>query len=174
MFLSGSYMTIGYYKLENSEIMNSIKKRTPQLIISVCSIFMFLYGFRIFSDYWSTEHSQIFKDHKNIISGVYWSIFLFFMLIGHPNCLTNIFAESNILKNFGRYSFGIYLLHPAFSIIRVYYKPRTGIESLMVIFVFSYFGGVFFFYFIENHLINLAYKVCKIVDRKVQVIKSKV
>lgn len=180
MFLFGSFMTIGYYKLQKSALKDLIKKPIPQLVISILSILMFIFGFRIFSYYWRNNNFELIQlflteEHKNVSSGFYWAIFLFLMLIGHPNYLTSIFAESNVLKNFGKYSFGIYLLHPMFIKIFTHsYHADTGIEPLILIIACSYVAGVLFFYVLEDFLINLAYKLCKIIDSKVDAMQSKV
>jgi len=165
MFLSGSFMTIIYYKLEKSEIFKKIKVDWIQNLVSLLTLFMFFYGLRIFSSCWGHLNSEILENNKNIISGFYWSIFVFLMLIGSPNFLTNIFATNKVLKSFGKYSFGIYLLHPMFiRLVDENYFPVTDIERILMVIALSFVSGVVFFHTIEEFLTNIANRLCKFID----------
>ena len=167
MFLSGSFMTIIYYKLEKSEFMKIIKINHVQNGISVLSFAMFLYGYRLFAAHWNDQLPEVVQRNKNVVSGFYWSIFLFLMLIGSPNFLTNIFSSSKVLKSFGKYSFGIYLLHPMYiRLVHIYYLPDTDLERILVIIASSYVSGLIFFHIIEDNLTNIANRICKFIDQK--------
>lgn len=175
MFLCGTYMTIFYYKLEKSVHMKALKAEDVQRVISWLTIFMFLFGLRIFSGYWKEHNPEYLENNKNIVSGFYWSIFLFFFLVGEPNSLTRMFASSSILKNFGKYSFGIYLIHSMFiPIVKENYFPRTDFERLLAVTVMAYLSGVIWFHVVENPLINLANRVCKFIDARAALSKSTV
>lgn len=169
MFLTGSLMTIVYYKLERSAYMRELKKPHIQSAIDMVTVFMFLFGLRIFSNNWNEQNPEILRANKNMFSGLYWSIFLFMMLIGEPtNHLTCLFANSPLLKSFGKYSFGIYLIHPMFiRLVRLYYFPHTDVERLLLVIGSSYVSGVLWFYIVENPLINTANRVCKYIDARV-------
>jgi len=133
---------------------------------------MFFYGYRIFAANWRQYNSDVFERNKNIISGFYWSIFVFLMLIGSPNFLTDIFATNKVLKSFGKYSFGIYLLHPMFiRLVGDYFFPLTDLERVFMVFAGSYFSGVIFFHTIEEFLTNSANKLCKFVDQKYSLVQ---
>lgn len=170
MFSCGTFMTILFYKLEKSQSIKFFKKQSIQSLISVLLVFMFFYGFKIFGHFWRDHNSEYMNNNMNIVSGVYWTVFLFLMLVGSPTYLTTFFSESSILKSCGKYSFGIYLLHPIFTNLvahDTFYTPRTsGFERIVQALVGSYFVAVLFFYFLENVLMNIAIDLCKAIDRK--------
>jgi peptidoglycan/LPS O-acetylase OafA/YrhL len=69
----------------------------------------------------------------------------------------------------GKYSLGIYLLHPIVLMVKPYYYDKlkekglayTTLEMIVNSFVMSYFAGFFFFYLIENPLMKLSMRICK-------------
>lgn len=178
MFLSGSLMAMMYYNLENRDLLANLRNNQKiQQIISLTLVFMFLYGFRIFSWMWQDQNYEILEKYRFFISGIYWSIFVFLMLIGSPNYVTDLFSQSSFLKKCGKYSFGMYLLHPmCMNIVTSYtgwiwakkaYDKNyiTGIEKLGASILLSYFAGYLFFIIIEDNLIRFANKICKHVEQ---------
>ena len=80
------------------------------------------------------------------------------------NLLVNFF-EIKILRNFGKFSFGIYLFHPSaiylVSILEPYFRIinfRNFFTILSIL--FSYFGGFLFYHLIEKHLVYFANYLC--------------
>lgn len=174
MFFAGSLMAMFYFNIEKRpHLLEKFKGAKTQGVISISCVFMFPYGFRIFSYMWQSENSKFFQSNVKVLSSVYWSFFVFLMLVGAPNYITNIFNIS-FLKKCGKYSFGMYLFHPAcLQLVHCLYPfiPRctkrdlkTDVEVLVAVVFLSYFVGYLFFNFIENNLINLANVLCKKVE----------
>lgn len=85
------------------------------------------------------------------------------MIIGAPNFFTELF-NYKILKYVGRFSFGIYLLHP---MCIVYARElcerlrcKAIFECIMYAFILSYLTGFLFLYLIENLLMKLSKFCC--------------
>jgi peptidoglycan/LPS O-acetylase OafA/YrhL len=88
---------------------------------------------------------------------------LFLTILCDPSSswIARLFASSRFLKSCGKFSFGIYLCHPAaihfvkgFSLI-VKYKL-----GFVLSIVFSYLLGFVFYHLLEKHLINFVNFLC--------------
>ncbi len=95
----------------------------------------------------------------------YWSVNFFLMMLNSDSVcsLKKLLINNHFLKNFGTYSFNIYLFHP--TIINGYKKhrfaQRTGDGELFIVVMLSYFFGYVVFICIEKPLIRIANNVCK-------------
>ena len=80
--------------------------------------------------------------------------------------LKELLINNHFLKNFGAYSFNIYLFHP--TIINGYKKHRfaqtTGDGELFIVVMLSYFFGFVVFMSMEKPLIKIADNICKNID----------
>ena len=97
----------------------------------------------------------------------------FFILIFSQNCEISLFKNflSNcvFLKNFGTYSFSIYLIHLNIIVwynmyIRVNEPPKyfaTRDENVLIIVFACYFAGFLCFTIIEKRCINFASYLCR-------------
>ena len=79
--------------------------------------------------------------------------------------LANV-LNSKILKKFGFYSFGMYLLHwETFKVVKYFSENniigQTSIEYTILEFFIIYFYGVIFFHLIENPAMNLGDYIIK-------------
>jgi peptidoglycan/LPS O-acetylase OafA/YrhL len=95
----------------------------------------------------------------------YWSLnFLLMMLNSDSVCsLKKLLINNHFLKNFGAYSFNIYLFHP--TIIDVYRENRflqaTSDGELFIVVILSYCFGYVVFMSMEKPLIRIANNICK-------------
>ena len=110
--------------------------------------------------------SHIFGYLKSLnFYGNYWSILMLLMLVAHQNFFTNAF-ENSFLKLCGKFSFGIYLLHPMvisfFIQINLKASLKSQFELLASAVACSIILGYTFFKLIENPLMKLANYLCKL------------
>ena len=106
-----------------------------------------------------------FSSKDYVYSGFYWALFVFLMLIGGSNFITNMFSESKFLINCGKFSFGIYLLHPmCLAIISENIKLKSTAEHIILCVLFAYVVGYLFFTFIEVNLMLIANKLCQRIE----------
>jgi peptidoglycan/LPS O-acetylase OafA/YrhL len=100
--------------------------------------------------------------------GLYTAFFLFLMLINWPNILSNVFSKNYLLKLAGKYSFGIYLLHPMCLLTNRYIRPSAynfvPIEKVFIIYCLSITCGYIFYYLIENPSMKVGNYVVKKLD----------
>ena len=91
----------------------------------------------------------------------YWSVFLFLMLSSAPNRFSNMF-KTGLLRNSGKYSYGIYLLHPCALHLIAEYMPDYKSELVRIFYTIclAYWLGKLFYYFIEFPLLKLSNKAC--------------
>lgn len=170
IFFSGSLIAILFYKMEKSALLDYLRnKRFIQNGVSLFIILLFVFGVRSFSEFWQKDFDptslEAFSIKSYIYSGLYWAFTMFLMLIGAPNFVTNIFSTSKFLKYCGKFSFGIYLLHPmCMTIIKENIQMKSFIEFILLIVIFSFIVGYLFFLFIENQLMLLANQLCKRIE----------
>lgn len=173
IFYAGSLVAIAYFKLEKSQHMESIRTNLKiQSSINIVLLFMFVYGMRSFSEFWQTNNNtneksllESFNSADYLNKGFYWALFVFLMLIGSPNLMTNFFTNSKFLKICGKFSFGIYLLHPmCMTIQKDYIVTKSVIEQIIICVFFTVLVGYLFFIFIENQLMLLANRLCKLIE----------
>lgn len=165
MFLSGSLMAVIFYELEKNDLLSSLKGNLTQNIISAITLFLFFFGFKIFSEFWNKDNLEVFEKSKLILSSVYWSFFVFLMLIGSPNYLTIFFGQTNFLTKCGKYSFGMYLFHPMVMQFFKEFKFESGLERLISVFIVSFCVGYLFFVLVEDRLIKFANLLCKSIEK---------
>lgn len=161
VFLYGSIAAIALNIVEtSSSIFHYLKHKPCQIIINFLSIGIVFYGLRFKNLFYDDSFHN--STHFETISARIWSLVIFLMVIGHPNTLTRQFSRSEFLKSAGKYSFGIYLLHPIPIVLRTnpQFYTRTQTEFLIVIVLISYASGYLFFNFVENNLIIMADFVC--------------
>ena len=103
----------------------------------------------------STYYYDKYKYSCQFKYGFYWSIFMFLMLFAEKSNFTD-FINFRVFRNFGKYSFGIYLLHhDAFMIARLMNNDISGLELIFLTLFFSYLIGMLFFHIIEVPSMNL-------------------
>jgi peptidoglycan/LPS O-acetylase OafA/YrhL len=159
VFLTGSLFAILYINLK--QINFTIRESSYfKNFVAYGTLFLFFLQFRIFSDCWS--HRLSFYRY-NFPSGLFQTVFLAFLLILNDKNFMYDFFNSRYLTLCGKYSFGIYLVHPAFikpigiSIL----KFRFIYQAIFYVLISSFIFGMVWFYVCENVLINFANYLCK-------------
>ena len=166
VFLSGSVLGLIYHAIENNgrgiePIMENI---ILQRLLNLTSILWCLYAYR----------KSIYNGgHYKILSapGFLWAVFLIILLLSdsEKNFIKKYLEKSSVLKSFGKFSFGVYILHPL--VIFIFLKTdfiltfvRSNLRSpeLYVIILFiSYLLGYLWYHFLEEPMINKANKICR-------------
>jgi peptidoglycan/LPS O-acetylase OafA/YrhL len=151
LFLNGSLLGLIYYKIINSTYeFNRLKKL--KFLLSYFTFIYFIYGIKLASKFFSKKSLCDFKF------SIYWSFLIFLLLFEEQDCFTEI-LNLKILKKFGKYSFGIYLLHyDGFPIIE--YLRKNGImnksflEIIIIELMVSFSFGFLFFHCVEHPSMN--------------------
>ena len=137
-----------FFSLEkyNKNLLKYIhSKQFVQSIISVASIALGIFMLRRYS----LDGIQLFglsQDKKPpLLKGILSSLFLFLMIIGEPNYVTRFFGQSQLLRIYGKYSFGVYLFHPIFIYLSKFLTGMHPFERIFIVYCLSLFAGFFFF-----------------------------
>ncbi|RMZ95454.1 acyltransferase family [Brachionus plicatilis] len=151
VFLYGSMAAVVLDIIEDSKaIVDFLKKNQVQFLINYSSLFVSLIGVR-------------YKNHHLIsefyTSGKIWSsVILLVALSNEENFLKKFFCCS-LLKNCGKYSFGIYILHPIFIQTTQYYAEfEMQLDFTVLVLFQSYLAAVLFNKYIELNCIKLGNK----------------
>ena len=116
---------------------------------------MFLYGTRQSTIFYA-KHSYSCQ----FTYAIYWTAFMvLLLLLKEKSCFLEIMNLS-ILKKFGKFSFGIYLLHVHGLIIEEYIQSKIqmnsgGLEKIILVITICYGLGLLFYHLIEVPSINL-------------------
>ena len=165
VFLSGSVLGLIYHVIENEEtfVESMMKNIFLQKMLNFISILWCLYAYR---------KSIYYDGHYKLLSGpgFLWAIFLFILLLSNSeqNVLKKYLENNAILKKFGKFSFGVYLLHPLvifiFSdtdfILKFIRSNMRSPEVYGAILFISYLLGYLWFLLVEEPLIKRANKIC--------------
>jgi peptidoglycan/LPS O-acetylase OafA/YrhL len=158
IFLAGSLVGILFYEIQNCKIKLKFLNKF-RFLISYINPISFIYGLKLSNAFYRP------KIFCYISYGVYWSIYILILLLDVQTCFTEVINLS-IFKKFGKYSFGVYLLHvQGFRLVH-YLIEEKFIRRLdfMILFLeifISFIFGMFFYYFIENPLMKCANILCK-------------
>ena len=181
-FFSGSLVAFFYYYtfenqfkkvLEFIKKSDFIKKVLTVLLFVLYFIFIYFGNTSALFEFYILQNNtfvNLIKHYRirEIEPAYYFAIILLLMLISAPNKFTDLFAKNKILVSFGKYSFGMYLLHKY--VVTQVIKRLTGLIfsqlEMMIIMVFSaYLCGVIFYHLIENPLMKVANKVNFILEQ---------
>ena len=162
IFFKGSLLAILYLKCEKHPMILKYNK------MPVCNA---LIGFVMFILYYmGLRCSSPFLIYPMVISeNAYpycWTVFMFLMLLFAPNRFTQVFT-TGILTHFGKYSYGVYLMHTYAIVLISERKSITNsyLEKMFFMLILSYIFGKIFYYLIDLPLIKLANKICSRVSQ---------
>ncbi len=114
--------------------------------------------------YGSNSYNKKLNEYEHFFkAGLHLAVLYLLMLIGDGNFFTDIFRNT-FLKMIGKFSFGIYLLHPMCLIEVAKYFGKYFIyrqEMLLFAFAASILVGALFYYLIEEPFIKLANNLCQ-------------
>ena len=129
-----------------------LNKKVVQIIISLLNVLVLVYNYY-----------YVISKSSDTRTG-YWSLNFFLMMLNTDAVcfLKKLLIKNEFLKNFGAYSFNIYLIHPTIILV---YKNMLSIgtkdEEMLIIIMLSYFFGYVVFVIIEKPLMSIANKICK-------------
>lgn len=127
----------------------------------ITGIDKFLLIFYLFS----VSKSLIFRFRSR--PAVFWGTILLICLLsdGRTNLIVKFFQNTYFLKQCGKYSFGMYLLHPAgINFINRFVYLRSMHLRIVSCILFVFFLGFLLYHLLEKHLISLANFICKKLD----------
>lgn len=166
IFFRGSLLGILYNDIApdsqvlNTKIIASFKEKYVGYILLI----LYLYGIRLGSIHIYPKILHDMIHYTNFFSYYYFIIFAL-MLYSNPNFFNNFF-QKNFFIDFGKYSYGVYLLHQAIFVqVKQKLPPlKTHIEQFMLVLFFVYLGGWIFYKFLETPLVKLAHKTCSYIS----------
>ena len=161
IFLNGSLLSLIYYKLQNNSSEFSFVKKVNHLL-SYFTFIIFLYGLKLSSTFFIRN-----KPFCHLKYSIYWSLFILHILFTESSHFKDL-INFQLLKKFGKYSFGIYLFHyEGFRVVNFFkinnFINKSNIEIIIVELFVSYFYGMIFFYLIENPSINIGNNLIKMI-----------
>ncbi len=168
IFFFGSILAVFYYELEKIITYSDylVNNFYFQNMTGIFSLYFFVKQLKYSSRSYNTNldaHSVEYDCKFN--AGIYMILVLALMIIGNLNFFTNIFT-SKFFKNIGKYSFGIYLLHPmCIKEMQNYFVGYFDEEMLLYSIAISYFAGFIFFYLVENPSMKIAQRLCNYLNR---------
>ncbi len=86
------------------------------------------------------------------------STLIWTMLIGSPNDFTNWLQNFKVLRLFGKYSFGTYLLQ---GVAQIVYSQRFYFDRIIAVFSMSLVCGFLFYHIVEKNSIKTAVWITK-------------
>ena len=135
-------------------IKNKFPNKFKYFLDYVCFA-MLLYGAKQ-----STVYYDVNSYSCQFTYGLYWAIFMLILLfLEKQNSIFSEFLNVSLIKNFGKYSFGIYLLHHdglygVQYLNKLNYMNKSGIEMIILALIIAYVLGLIFFHLIEVPSMN--------------------
>lgn len=100
---------------------------------------------------------------------IFWSLSLFVILLNSTeNLIARFFSSCVLLKSFGKFSFGIYLLTPCANMLVKNLNFTTQFEHIVWCILIAYVYGFVFFHLIETPLIKLANQICWLLESRIR------
>ncbi len=156
----------------NEQCKKLLEFRILKNLCAISSICATIYGLKYYSNQWEPADERSIQFATNLAAC--FSLAIFLLAIGSSNFTTNIWSESYFLKKCGKYSFGMYLLHPMFLNMNDWIKLKHDSQYLLPVLGLSYFAGFLFHYFIENPSYKQAIKICSRMNRLTNINSSDV
>jgi peptidoglycan/LPS O-acetylase OafA/YrhL len=171
-FLCGSLLAFTFLSYEN-EISRKkicqkiIASKFVQILLNLLTTSMIIYSFR--SEYLRDNNGGEGNYYYWYKGGLFWAVAIFLLLLSsNEYSYGRMFFNIKLLKKFGIYSYGIYLLHPAAirlaERIKSEYKLinfKNSYEFFALIAFLSFSIGFLFYVLIERNMITIATYLCK-------------
>ena len=149
IFFLGSLIAYCYKRLEDMDINNTLRK--SQVVSS--AIVALTFGTLIFG----LRFPYMYEIRDAYTNTMIWAVHMFLMLIGYPNTYTNWMSGAIVLKAYGKYSFGVYLLHIIVQRKILYTGMFANqVDKLFMCLFLSLLLGIAFYHIVEKNMIRLA------------------
>ncbi|CAF0702797.1 unnamed protein product [Brachionus calyciflorus] len=158
IFFYGSIAGLFLVIIERHEkITNFLKTFLVQFFLNFITVILAVYGFKHINPVMVLEGSNASRI---------WASFILLAALGNENLIVVRFFSNKFLTNCGKYSFGIYLLHPIFVQIALqYFHFELQFDSVVIIFLMTYFASFIFYYLLESNCIKLANMLIKGIEK---------
>jgi peptidoglycan/LPS O-acetylase OafA/YrhL len=171
-FLCGSLLAFTFLSYEN-EISQTkicqkiISSKIFQFLLNLLTMSMIIYSFR--SEYLRDNAGGDVRYLYWYKGGLFWAFTIFLLLLSsNEYSFGRMFFNIKLMKKFGIYSYGIYLLHPAAirlaERIKSEYKLinfKNSYEFFALTAFLSFSIGFLFYFLIEKNMIRIATYICK-------------
>ena len=167
VFFKASIMAIGYAKIEkNVFFMKYVKATFYKVGFLTSCLLLFIYYRGLRDTKINPSVSPYRRTDVNFTSN-YWTFFLLLLLVVGPNRFTGIF-QTRFLKQYGKYSFGIYLLHAyAILLIKENFPNLCEFDRAFFNVLLAYVFGKGFYYLIEFPCLKFASFLCSLLHSNV-------
>ena len=155
VFLIGSVVAVLYFKITEKNYSKLWFLEKLKYCIGYVCFAMFFYG---------CKQSSIYYDNHSyscqFTYAIYWVTFMVLLLLLEENSYFLEFMNLSILKGFGKYSFGIYLLH-YYGLMSVHYLTSktlmnsSGYEKIIFTATVCYGFGFIFYHLVEVPSMNI-------------------
>ena len=176
-FFAGSQLAILFFHLEQMPtVRNFAGKHIIKHILSVCLTIIFVSQFILFYYFNKNVRGKFAYKVPRSYPHIGYQVMSIFVLlyVNSTNLITNL-LNSYYLRMCGRYSFGIYLLHPVaiqiFKNFRQYISIKYHRDMLdltfpkmFIVIGLTYVLALMWFHVLENNLIRIANKIAKWID----------
>jgi peptidoglycan/LPS O-acetylase OafA/YrhL len=172
VFLCGSLLAFTYLTYENELLPKRackwlISSRIFQILLNLPTISLILYCFR--SEYLRADEAGEYRYMYWYKGAFVWSIVILLLLLSSNEfSIGRMFFNIKLMKNFGIYSYGIYLWHPTaikmterLNFDHKFINAKNAYEYFFVIALLSYLLGYFFYVFFEKSMIRIATYLCQ-------------
>ena len=160
-------MAILYYYFEKQRFHGICKSnRIIQYFILLLTILIIIFGVRHFTPYYNKRLSRV---KHTFVCGICWSSFIILLLLGTNNFVSRFLSESKLLRYCGKFSFGIYLLHPMVLLCFENVRLTTYFELVFIISFCSFITGFLFYYLVENNLMKMSEFLIKKIGNELRI-----
>ncbi|CAF0896494.1 unnamed protein product [Brachionus calyciflorus] len=145
VFFYGSISAVCLNIIEKSQF---LKSKTSQIFLNYASLILAIIGFRY--------------KNQNLISEFYtcgkiWSTMILLMASSDDQSYLKKFFRNSFLINCGKFSFGMYLLHPIFiQLSQDLFEYEMQIDFTILVVVQSCLASILFYNFVEKKCLKMA------------------
>lgn len=152
IFLYGSLAAVCLIIIhENKILIDFLKNKKIQFLINYVSLLISLIGVRYKNNHLISEFYTC---------GKIWSTLIVLVAVSDQNCILKNFFSNTFLKKCGKYSFGIYLLHPIFIQLSQHYAEfEMQLDYSITVLFQTYLAAILFNKYIELNCIKLGKRI---------------
>ena len=153
IFLNGSLLALTIFTIKNSSYKFKIFEKF-RFLLTPAGCIMFFYGLFMCTD----DYLKNGRTACQFKFSVFWTIFMFILLMVSEKSIITLFFNFPLFKKFGKFSFGVYLLHfDILNLVRLFNNITSNRSYLIFTLelAFALFFGMGFFYAVEYPLMYI-------------------